>query len=591
MERRAIALQTKLRLRYLAAFAVSLSLCPTAWAGEVLPLGNCEKTVVLYENGNRNGLSGFMTHEVRYRMRAYTGCELAALVVSFDPTSMDCKGRAFVTSDAAGTNVLAEQEFKVEGLAQWDTIRFEKPYVVSGSEIYFGYELQGAECLMAAKRFTTGDDRGRLGGNGWQPYDARNVAPAMLALLTGATLPQADVTLSHLQSSNYVTPGEQAPCSTTLCNLGTQPIGSISVTYHVGSETQHETVEGLSIAPRQAATVKLSGPRIDAEGDYNVWMEVSAVNGQADATPYDNSSNSWQLCCRQQLTERRVLMEIFSTELCTQCPQAHKNIDRLFGQDDRIIEVGHHAGFYTDPLTLDESVRYEWFYTPNRGTYAPAAMMDRSCLSADLPNVFTDDVPMFDASKASTLQPTYAMTSSLPAQASVEIETTYDTASRTLKATLSGQRLLPTEGDTRLGLNVWVVEDSVFSQTQAAAYGNYYHRHVLRHCLTSVWGDAIDLDKGYCKEYSLRVPEAWDERMLHVVAFVSNYDAENRNNCRVLNANKVRLTPQTGGEGIDSVSADRDTTGRPAHNLYGQQLKATGRGLSIRDRQIIYIKE
>lgn len=588
MERRATALRIK---HHLAALAAGLSLCSTAWAGEVLPLGNCGKTVVLYENGNGKGLSGFMTHEVRYRMRAYTGNELSALVVSFDPTDIGCKGRVFVCSDAAGTNVLAEQEFTVTCEATWDTIRFEKPYVVSGSEIYFGYELQGAHYLMAATRLTTGDDRARQGGNDWQPYDQKDVAPAMLALLTGTKLPQADVTLSHLQTSSYVATGEQAPCVASLCNLGTQPVSSIGVTYHIGNVTQQETVEGLNIAPRQAATVELHGPRIDTEGDCNVWMEVSAVNGLADATPYDNSSNSWQLYCRQQLTERRVLMEVFSTELCTNCPQAHKNIDRLFGQDERIIEVGHHAGFYTDPLTLDESVRYEWFYTPGRGTYAPAAMMDRTCLSADLPNIFTDDVPVFDATRASALQPTYALTSVVPAQASVDITTTYDAATRSLQATVSGQRLLPTEGDTRLGLNVWVVEDSVFSQTQAAAYGNYYHRHVLRHCLTDAWGDAIDLDKGYRQVYSLDVPEAWDERMLHVVAFVSNYDAENRNNCRVLNANEAGLNHNaTGGEGIDDVHRDTNATNGVTHNLYGQRQPRPSRGLNIQNGQITYIR-
>lgn len=290
-------------------------------------------------------------------------------------------------------------------------------------------------------------------------------------------------------------------------------------------------------------------------------------------------------------TKRRVLMEIFSTELCNQCPQAHKNIERLFGNGgDSIIMLGHHAGFYTDDFSLPESVDYEWFYSPNRGTYAPAAMMDRTCGSDQLPNVFQDGVPMFDGSKASCLQPAYAMAADIPAYAKVKAEVSYDVPTRLLTAKVSGylMRQLPTVSDMRL--NVFLAEDSVFTQLQSGSYGSYYHRHLARHCFTTTWGEAVAMDEDFERTYTLTLPDDWNAAKVEVIAFLTNYNPDDRNNCQVLNATSAPAI-EPGTEGIAPIRPDKEDKPHAAYNLFGQRIKAIEhKGLQIQDGQIRTIR-
>lgn len=235
-----------------------------------------------------------------------------------------------------------------------------------------------------------------------------------------------------------------------------------------------------------------------------------------------------------ETTPRRVLLEFFSTERCTNCPLAHSNLERLFGDGgDSIIMLSHHAGFYDDAFTIPESTEYEWFYSPYRGMYAPAAMFDRTCFE-QLPEIYGDQVPIFDGSKASYLQPAYAAAAAVPALADIEITTQYDAATRQLQLTVSGNTSAEAVGDLRL--NVFLTEDSLFTQTQAGAYGAFYHHHSARQCLTGTWGETIYSGASFERSYTTTLPAQWNARHIDVVAFASYYNAEDRQSCQVLNA-------------------------------------------------------
>ncbi len=286
----------------------------------------------------------------------------------------------------------------------------------------------------------------------------------------------------------------------------------------------------------------------------------------------------------QAQVQRRVLMEIFSTERCNNCPQAHKNIERLFGDGgDSIIFLGHHAGFYTDNFSLEESIDYEWFYTPNRGTYAPAAMMDRTCGSDLLPNVFTDGVPIFNGAKASCLQPAYEMAAETPAYARVQVETEFEQETRELSISVSGALLreLPMVNDMRL--NLFLTEDSVFTQTQSGSIGSYYHRHLARHCFTTSWGEAVEMEGEFIRSYSISLPLEWNERRIQVVAFVTNYNPEDRNNCQVLNAAATTII-HSDNQHISAVQQDEFNNNK--YNVLGQKLRYDASGVIISKRRI-----
>lgn len=76
---------------------------------------------------------------------------------------------------------------------------------------------------------------------------------------------------------------------------------------------------------------------------------------------------------------------------------------------------------------------------------------------------------------------------------------------------------------------------------------------MARQSVTPTWGEPIDI-KGYTADYTVPVQTGWDAARLSVVAFVANYDAEDKNNCRVLNAEEAKV-PYEGVAGIESAVA------------------------------------
>lgn len=294
------------------------------------------------------------------------------------------------------------------------------------------------------------------------------------------------------------------------------------------------------------------------------------------------------LCCLNTAaqTQRRVLLEIFSTERCNQCPQAHNNIERIFGNGgDSIVMMGHHAGFYTDALTIPESVDYEWFYSPNRGLYAPAAMMNRTYDPDKTSDVFADGVPIFDGASAQRLQSAYASAISVPLSVKVELSTDYDASTRQLSITVQSSllRRLPNAADLRL--NVFLTEDSIFTATQAGKIGSYYHRHTVRQSLTGTWGESVNLNQSIERTYTTAIPEEWNAARMEVIAFVSSYDSQDRCNCQIYNTAASHFVEPT-AEGISAPQADRPFVEAP-YNLLGQRLKSDARGIRIQHGRII----
>lgn len=300
------------------------------------------------------------------------------------------------------------------------------------------------------------------------------------------------------------------------------------------------------------------------------------------------------LCCFTTAawaqTQRRVLLEVFSTEKCNQCPLAHNNINRIFGDGgDSIVMMGHHAGFYTDGLTIPESLDYEWFYTPNRGLFAPAAMMNRVYDPDNTSDTFSDGVPVFDGSSARKLQSAYASAMAMPLFVKLELSTAYDAESRKLDITVNTSLLRRLPNAAHLRMNVFLTEDSIFSKTQSGAIGSYYHRHSARQCLTGTWGESIDLNQPVTCSYSTEIPVDWNEQHMEVIAFVSGYDAQDRNNCQIYNTAASHFVERT-VEGISTIHADAVPL-HPACNLMGQRLNhADSKGLLIVNGKIKFVQ-
>ena len=152
----------------------------------------------------------------------------------------------------------------------------------------------------------------------------------------------------------------------------------------------------------------------------------------------------------------------------------------------------------------------------------------------------------------------------VPAVVDVAVYGTYNSGTREININVEALfTSAPTAGDLRI--QAIITEDSVIGTGVGFDQSNLYntiaghpyfgagdpivgfvHRHVTRKFMAGLWGTAgvipstPVLSIPYTQNYTYTVPSNFDENQIHIVAFVSYYDASagNRN---VLNAFEVKL--------------------------------------------------
>lgn len=267
--------------------------------------------------------------------------------------------------------------------------------------------------------------------------------------------------------------------------------------------------------------------------------------------------------------KRKVLLEVFSTERCTNCPAGHQTIANVIGDTPDIIEITHHAGFFTDYFTIPESVEYEWFYkSPDYNTtFAPGFMTDRTAWT-HLDDYYYYGTPVAMSFSSKSLKAACAEAVKEPAYADIRITPQYDPASRVLDIEIEAETLVTDEAYSHPTLNVFLVEDDVLALHQEGVFGKYYHRHLVRQCLTTTWGEGFEAGGTIARNYSVTLPEMWNAEKVSIVAFVANYNASNNADCRVMNAEEVGLQPFL--DGIGTIEQDATSSHKPLYDLYGR---------------------
>lgn len=289
--------------------------------------------------------------------------------------------------------------------------------------------------------------------------------------------------------------------------------------------------------------------------------------------------------------QRNVLVEVFSTERCTNCPAGHETLAYALGGKPNVIELVHHAGFFTDKFTIAESTKYEWFYKSDEYTssFAPAFMMDRTHWDA-LPDYYYYSAPMSMSFGSKALKAAYAEAAAVPALANISITPTYNADERLLSLDVEAEALVATEGYEHPALNVFLTENEVFSISQEGTFGSYTHQHLVRQCLSTTWGEGFEAGGTISRRYEVALPDDWNPDNMTAVAFVANYNPRSNADCRVMNAEEVKLTDTEGV--VDGLQRPAAASAPSAvYNLQGQQM-ADGPlhpGLYIRGGKVIKI--
>ena len=524
-------------------------------------LGNGQNKSVTMTQVSNGVKAGAALHYPAETMQTFSGCCITELHIDINKATGKDSLRVFITRNLQD-EPLYEQRYTVAQKG-WQTLVLEQPFAIDGSELFIGYEVEGQRYLQYSNRIVDGFEEWiRHKSDGWKKYTDLYSA-SMYAVVSGEQLPERNIVLQHCVLPAYTKQGEEMVFKGSFFNMASTAVNSLDIEIlDRGEVVETVNVETIQTEPRQQGSFQIAGGASLAAGSHELQLHVKAVNGRGDLDDSNNYSRTTSLLCCLDLVPRNILLEVFSTEKCTNCPSKHEVITKAMASKENVIEVVHHAGFYDDQFTVDASREYEWFYQKDR-LYAPAVMMDRTALTDNHPDIFTEQVAIFSPS-TSTLETVYAEQNATPAYAHIQLSGSYDSATRTLSMDVKGSSIEGMPLPDSLRLNLFLTEDSLFTMTQAGATGNYYHRHSLRQCVTPTWGEAIEknAEGGFETErhYEVTLPENWNEQKMEMVAFISAANTSDNTQAQVLNSCS-KSVEEVIAAGISSPCAEREANG------------------------------
>ena len=215
---------------------------------------------------------------------------------------------------------------------------------------------------------------------------------------------------------------------------------------------------------------------------------------------------------------RAILIEDFTGQRCINCPTGTEIINGIvetYGEDN-VIAVGIHSGplgfagnSKTVGLMTDTGNEYYTRWDKENKMGQPWVVFNRKTSPDSHYNNWAAMVGTIISEKANL---------------SVKIDNAYDAATRTLTTTVGADGV---NGTVNGKLQVWIVEDGVKAlqmMPDGSANKEYVHPHVFRAAVNGTWGEDVTVKEGETttKQYSYKLPEAWNADNIAVVAFVYN---------------------------------------------------------------------
>ncbi|WP_444373913.1 Omp28 family outer membrane lipoprotein [Prevotella sp.] len=215
---------------------------------------------------------------------------------------------------------------------------------------------------------------------------------------------------------------------------------------------------------------------------------------------------------------RAILIEDFTGQRCINCPTGTKIINGIvdtYGEDN-VIAVGIHSGplgfagnAKTVGLMTDTGNEYYTRWDKENKMGQPWVIFNRKTSPDSHYNNWAAMVGTIISEKANL---------------SVKIANAYDAATRTLTTTVGADGV---NGTVNGKLQVWIVEDGVKAlqkMPDGKSNKEYIHNHVFRAAVNGTWGEDVTVKEGETttKQYSYKLPEAWNADNIAVVAFVYN---------------------------------------------------------------------
>ncbi len=241
----------------------------------------------------------------------------------------------------------------------------------------------------------------------------------------------------------------------------------------------------------------------------NIFLSLAMAATLAACDEVDEADRFIQL--PDVKSERTVLLEDFTGQYCTNCPEAHRLIASLQEQyGENVIAVAIHAGSFG---ILEGSVSaLTGLMQPEGNEYAKKAGVES--YPAGVFNRNTN--PLSHTEWAGAVRSEIERASYLNIQLSAAIE--------------DGQIVISSEcqplKDIDGKLQIWVTESGIAAlQVDNGKYlMDYVHNHVYRASVNGTWGEDVNLKANVFSDFNHKIAlrENWNAENLSVVAFVYN---------------------------------------------------------------------
>jgi len=217
---------------------------------------------------------------------------------------------------------------------------------------------------------------------------------------------------------------------------------------------------------------------------------------------------------------RTVLLEEFTGQLCTNCPQAAALAAVIKANlGEQFVVVSMHAGHYAKPMELYSELAQEYhdyFYTESQKAY-PSGMISRT---KNASSYIYGNYSNWESDVIKRLEKDFLE----DREFSLDVAVEYEQASNTIKVNSTIETVDSLSG---VKLQLWITESGIEAYQSGASIPDptkYVHNHVLRDAVNGTWGEVIpfiEAEDIYETEstYSLG-GKTWNPNNMEVVAFV-----------------------------------------------------------------------
>ena len=470
--------------------------------------------------------------------------------------------------------------------AGWNTVELTTPYNIidNGQPLAIGYRArlsQNSALAYSKVRSSMGNLVYLNKDSRWSTIDGTFCIKVCVA---GDQMPQRDLAIGTLADQRLDAADESFTLTSTVRNMGVQPVDSYSVRCYVDDSEAGVVTFERRVELNATDTFSVSLPVGFGMGKHPVRLEVCAVNGAAVEVATNNTAEA-TLTLPDPRFARMVVCEEFTGNWCGWCPRGMVGLELMtewYG--DRFIPVAVHGGG-SDPLEVPRDSSYAYAPLTDSFDGAPSCTVNRR-LKGD---------PYYD------IVSIYQMETRAENHVACWMSAQWNAEGTAIDLTLTAITDVDMD-NAQLQAAFILLEDSITGYYQTNYYANdpgteFYgwesrpqyvmdlvYDDIARGCFPSF--DGMSLAQGrvnagqeYSVEYSLPIPPAViNPRQLHVVGIVIDHRTG-------FIQNAARLWPE--GElpqAIQTVCAETatrhyyDLQGRPvAHPAAGQLLISSDR--------------